>query len=249
MTTSTLTWLETDPGVWRSTDGRYAIVAHDLPENPPRTVYQARKIDPAMAQAYPARATLGNLLEETPWCWCAENSVHSAEAIVERDAFASGHSTSVPEDYPAVALIRFWWPISQGTNRGALVVVRKGGRFVAQIVGMSRHDDSGFVPEPYTEINLTELGLIPGPGADLATTTDHGPEPCHNCGARVGQSHGQMCSIARCLVTGQQRLLCTYFGGSPAAGIEALTTGRQDEFEEYFKTPAGHDCGQDLWQG
>ena len=40
MATSTLTWLETDPGVWRSTDGRYAIVAHDLPENPTRTVYR-----------------------------------------------------------------------------------------------------------------------------------------------------------------------------------------------------------------
>jgi len=58
-----------------------------------------------------------------------------------------------------------------------------------------------------------------------------------------------MCEIALCQVTGQQRLLCHYFGGSPAAGVEALTTGKQDEFEAYFKTPTGHDCGQDLWQG
>ena len=78
MATSTLTWMETDPGrVWRSTDGRYAIVAQVLPENPPRTVYQARKIDQETARAYPTRGDLGYLLEETPWCWCAENSVHS----------------------------------------------------------------------------------------------------------------------------------------------------------------------------
>ncbi len=167
MAASALTWLETDPGVWRSTDGRYAIVAHVLPENPPRTVYQARKIGQEMAQAYPAGEDLGYLLEETPWCWCAENDADSAEAIVEQDAFASAHSASVPEDYPAVALSRFRWPISRGTSRGALVVARKDGGFVAQIVGMSRHGDSGFAPEPYTEINLTELGLIPQPGAGL----------------------------------------------------------------------------------
>jgi hypothetical protein len=65
-------------------------------------------------------------------------------------------------------------------------------------------------------------------------------------------AHTARCSHARCLVTGQQRLLCVYFGGSPVAGLTALNTGRRqdmDEFEAFFKTPTGHDCGQDIWRG
>jgi hypothetical protein len=250
MATRTMTWDETVRGrVWRTRDGRYAIVAQALPENPPRTVYQARKIDESMARAYPLRRDLGYLLEESPWCRIEDNSVHSAEAVIERDAFSSAHQTSVPEDHPAVVLSRFWWPVSNGTDRGALAVTLKDGDLVAQVLGMSRRDDTGFEPGTYTEINLTELGLVPRPGTALRVTTDHGPEPCPNCGAKVGDPHREMCSIARCQVTEGQRLICTYFGGSPAAGVEALTTGRQDEFEEYFKTPAGHDCGQDTWTG
>jgi hypothetical protein len=248
MAKRTMTWVEMERGVWRSTNGLYAIVRQVLPERPPRTVWQARKIDQSMARAHPRRGDLGILLEESPWGWCAENNVGSAEAAIERDAFASAHETSVPEDHPAIAMSRFFWPVSNGTRRGALVVMRNGDEFVAQVVGMARHDDSGFVPEAWTEISLTGLGLIPRPGATLAVTADHGPEPCHMCGAKVGQPHGPMCSLARCLVTGQQRLLCTYFGGSPVAGTEALTTGTMDEFREFFKTPTGHDCGQDLWQ-
>lgn len=244
-----MNWLATEPGIWRSADGRYAIVAQALPENPPRTVYQARKVDEAMARAYPERGDLGYLLEESPWCWNEDNSVHSAEAVIERDAFTSAHDTSVPEDHPAAALSRFWWPISKGTSRGALAVTVRDGEVVAQVLGMARHDDSGFEPEPWTEISLTGLGLVPAPGAAISVTTDHGPEPCPNCGAKVGDPHDAMCSIARCEVTGGQRLMCTYFGGSPLAGMEALSTGRQAEFEDYFKTPAGHDCGQDAWQG
>ena len=47
------------------------------------------------------RGTLGYLLEESPWGWNTENSVHSAEAACELDAFRSAHPTSVPEDQPA----------------------------------------------------------------------------------------------------------------------------------------------------
>ena len=253
MTIRILTWRADDSGgnVWRSTDGRYAIVTHTLPETPSRTVYQARKIDQAMAAAYPGRSDLGYLLEETLYRWDADNCVDSAQAVCERDAFAATCQTSIPEDHPAIALARFWWPISNGTTRAALTVNRVNGDLVAQVIGMHRHDDTGMVPEPYTEINLTALGLAPQPGTELHVTTDHGPEPC-NCGARIGEPHQDMCERARCEVTGQQRLLCTYFGGSPAAGMEALTSGRQgaqEEFETYFKAPAGHDCGQDTWQG
>jgi hypothetical protein len=242
-------WLAVEPGVWRSTDGRYAIVAHVLPENPPRTVYQARKIDQETARAFPGRGALGALLDELPWCWLAQNDLFSAEAVIERDAFADAHSASVPPDYPAIAIRRFVWPISRGTTWGALVVTEKDGELVAQLIGMSREDDSGFTPGPYTGISLTRIGLAPRPGTVLTTTTDHGPAPCHICDAGIGEPHDPTCSIAQCLVTGQQRLLCTHFGGSLAAGMEALTTGRQGEFNAYFKAPAGHDCGQDTWQG
>ncbi len=53
-------------------------------------------------------------------------------------------------------------------------MVECDGRLVAQVLGMVRHDDSGYVAEVRTEIDLP--------------------------------------------VTGQQRLLCTYFGSSPLAG-------------------------------
>jgi hypothetical protein len=139
---SEMNWLATEPGVWRSDDGRYAIVAQTLPEKPPRTVYQARKVDEAMASAYPERGDLGYLLEESPWCWNEDNSVHSAEAVIERDAFTSAHDTSVPEDHPAAALSRFWWPISKGTSRGALAVTVRDGEVVAQVLGMTRRDDT-----------------------------------------------------------------------------------------------------------
>jgi hypothetical protein len=249
MAKSTMTWVEMEPGVWRSTNGLYAIVRQVLPERPPRTVWQARKIDQLMARAHPDCGDLGCLLKESPWGWCYQNDVGSAEAAIEYDAFASAHDTSVPGDHPAIAMSRFWWPVSNGLSRGALVVTRNGDDLVAQVVGMSCHDDTGFVPDAYTEISLTGLGLVSRPGATGTVTTDHGPAPCHMCSAKIGQPHGPMCSLALCLVTGRQRLLCIYFGGSPVAGMEAVATGREAEFNEFFKTRAGHDCGQDPWPG
>jgi hypothetical protein len=246
MSDEPISWMETDPGhVWRSIDGRYAIVAHDLPENPPKTVYQARKIDPAMARAYPKRGHLGHLLEESLWCWNAENKVHSAQAIIERDAYTTEHFRRVPKDYPAVTLDRF-----SNITEGALAIVWKDGALVAQVLGMTLHDrGTGFVPDPWIEVDLTELGLVPHGNTELATTTDHGPPPCGNCGVKVGKPHDPVCSFATCQVTGKQRLLCSYFGGSPVAGFEAVQTNSQDEFERYFKTPTGHDCGTDIWTG
>lgn len=247
MSLPTIEWAQTDPGrVWRSVDGQYAIVAHTLPETPPRTVYQARRIDQAMAQAYPKRGNLGILLTETPWCWNTENSVHSAEANCQRDAYHLARYRPVPRDYPAVAFREV-----NNLDGGALVITRnQDGRLVAQAIGMDLHDpDTGYVPEVWTEIDLTALGLAPSNGVDLEVTSDHGPPQCGNCGVEAGQPHGEYCERAKCLVTGQQRLLCTYFGGSLAAGIEAVTTNSQDEFEAYFKTPTGHDCGQDIWTG
>ncbi|HKT04968.1 MAG TPA: hypothetical protein VJT31_36090 [Rugosimonospora sp.] len=248
---STLTWVDTDPGqVWRSLCGRYAIVAQTLPERPPRIVYQARRVDEMTARAEPERGDLGILLEETPWCWNTQNGVHSAEAICERDAWKLTHpgSLNVPDDHPSVALATFWWPHNGAGSRGALSVAWKNGRLVAQVIGMYRTGVDGVGVGEYTEIDLSDLGITADP-ATLPTTTDHGPARCPGCGAKVGRPHTEHCERARCQVTGQQRLLCLYFGGSPTAGVQAVLTNTQAEFEEYFKTPTGHDCGEDPWCG
>lgn len=243
----TLTWVEVDRDlVWRSTCGRYAIVAHTLPENPPRIQYQARRIDDAMAAAYPKRGDLGYLIEASPWCWNTENWVHSAQAVCERHAYAASQDRQFPEDFPAIALERF----GHGYSQALAIVQEEDGRVVARLLHMELETrEEGFVPRPFQEIDLTALGLVPREGVQLVTTTDHGPRPCGNCGAKVGRPHDRTCSFAKCLVTGQQRLLCSYFGGSPTAGVEAVISGAQGEFEHYFKTETGHDCGQDIWAG
>ena len=47
------------------------------------------------------------------------------------------------------------------------------------------------------------------------------PPACNDCGAEPGGEHLDACDVARCLVTGLQRLMCD----------------------------AGHECGQDVWTG
>ncbi|MCX5066695.1 hypothetical protein OOJ91_12475 [Micromonospora lupini] len=244
-----LQWANSQPGVWRSLCGRYVVFAVTLPERPARTVYQARRIDPAMAAADHTGTYLGFLLEESPWQWNSDNSVHSAEAACGRDLFRLTHSFNVPEDHPAVALSGFWWPDGGGGARGALAVVWQDGRLVVQILGMGRADADTVEVGEYASIDLTALGIEVDPAA-LPTVTDHADQ-CNGCNVKAGNPHDSHCSHARCLTTGQQRLLCTYFGGSPTAGIEAVQTGgsSQAEFEEFFKTPTGHDCGRDTYVG
>lgn len=48
-----------------------------------------------------------------------------------------------------------------------------------------------------------------------------GPRSCNDCGAPAGEPHGDDCDVARCLVTGIQRLQCS----------------------------ARHDCGSQAWPG
>ncbi|MEU3452216.1 hypothetical protein ABZ671_01035 [Micromonospora sp. NPDC006766] len=241
-----LIWANSAPGVWRSLCGRYVILSVDLPERPVRTVYQARRIDPAMAAADRTGTYVGFLLKESPWQWNADNSVHSAEAVCNRDLWRSTHSLNVPDDHPAAALSGFWWPVGGG-GRGALAVVWEDGRLIAQVIGMSRANDDGVEVGEYTRIDLTALGVTADP-AVLPTVTDHAPQ-CGGCNVKAGAAHAEHCGQARCLATGGQRLMCTYFGGSPVAGAEAVLTNSQAEFETYFKTPTGHDCGQDIYQG
>jgi hypothetical protein len=210
MNDPTLTWTKAGPGIWRSLCGRYVILRAVLPEDrpAPSVTYTLRKVDKAMAVVYPGTlGYLGYLLTE-------EHDLAGARRAAERDAYSDtyGSQRSVPDDHPAVALRRFYWPISDGVTRGALTVVRDGDRLVAQVVGMvRRQDDQGYEPAPWVEIDLTALGLT----GDAETTSEHGPDPCPDCVAEPGAEHDDGCDVAVCLATGGQRLQC-HDGARPA---------------------------------
>lgn len=151
MAADDLLWFELKPGVWRSLDGRYAIIATVLPEDrpDPTTVYTLRKVSPESAAAYPGG--LGYFVSE-------RYRLEEAKAEAGRDAYCEAHAgeMSVPEDFPALALERFFWPISGGVTKAALVVVRDGDRTVARVVGMARQEDP-FVPVTYAEVDLSSV--------------------------------------------------------------------------------------------
>lgn len=144
-----LTWTQTTPDLWRSTCGRYTIVRTWLPETPPREAFTLRRIDPAMARVRPD--TVGYFRAE-------HYALSGAQQAAERDAYTVEHAadTHVPEDFPAVALARFYWPISDGTTRAALAVVAEDDRLLARVVGMARKTDP-YEPVTYAEIDLDEV--------------------------------------------------------------------------------------------
>ncbi len=147
-----LTWTEMQPGwSWRSDDGKYVILRSVLPENRERSaeIYTLRKIDPATRRAYPG--SLGYFRAE-------RYTQAEARDEARRDAYRDEHwqQASVAEDFPAMALARFFWPISDGTTRAALAVVRDGDRILARVVGMARKEDP-FEPVTYAEIDVTDL--------------------------------------------------------------------------------------------
>jgi len=199
--------------LWLSTDGRYAIVRDELPEHrPKRTVtFTLRKIDPASSVAYPG--TLGHFLAQ-------EYTLAGAKQEAERDNFAEEHAAqlNVPPDLPAVGLRRFFWPISNGTTRAGLAIVREDGRYLARVYGTVRTGD-GFEPGVFAELDLTGLGFT----GTADNTTEHGPDPCYDCGVNPGTPHLDGCDIARCMFTGGQRLSC-----------------EQDDHD---------DCGRQVWTG
>jgi hypothetical protein len=147
-----LTWTEAKPGVWRSGGGRYAIVRAVLPEDRPEptAVYVTRKIDPGSAAACPG--TLGHFLDE-------RYNLAEAMRCADQDAWrdTQGSACNVPPDFPALALGRFWWPISDGTVSGALAVVEDGDRVVARVVGMCRGDGDEYEPATYVEVDVGSL--------------------------------------------------------------------------------------------
>jgi hypothetical protein len=144
-------WIETKPGLWRDVAGAYVIARFTLPDDrpDPSDIYIVNRFDPAMVAAYP-----GNL----GYFRSQELTLDAAMAFAERDAYGWTHNAerSIPEDFPALALARFFWPISEGTSMGALAVIRDGDRIVARVVGMARGEDA-FEPGTYAEIDLTDL--------------------------------------------------------------------------------------------
>lgn len=248
-----LTWQEfAARKLWRTPDGQYLIMALTLPETQSgrsSAVYQVRWVDPVTRAAYPDRLNWGILIRECFWLWNTEDRVNSAEAEANRHAWflANAEGFSVPEDTPAAALAHFYWPISKGTTRGALAIVWKDGQLVAQVLGMSRHDDETTRIGTYVEIDLTAIG-VRADERDTPTLTEHLPQ-CAGCGAKAGSPHGEYCDQARCLVTGDQRSKCRIFGDASTAGMLTVATGgSQKEFETYFRNDAGHDCGHDCGQ-
>ena len=160
MTTTTLTtdaqgrtWDQIPSGVWRSTDGKYVIVRIELPGEAPHlaTVYLLRKIDPAMAEVYPY--TIGYSLGEHG----EHHSLDDAQRSADNDDNHTRHAkanTEALDALPADTVSRFWWPISNGTTRGALTLTREGNRMVARVVGMGRTEGEHWEPGTYTEASL-----------------------------------------------------------------------------------------------
>lgn len=144
-----LKWVKLTPFSWHSRCGRYTITHSVLPELQfdPTEVYTLRKRDRATAHVRPfglgwhlaERYTLADAQQE------AQNNAWSDAQCGERH---------VPADLPAVALTRFYWPISNGCTRAALAIVRRDGRLYAQVVGMHRNDDDNYESGAYVEIEL-----------------------------------------------------------------------------------------------
>lgn len=144
------TWNEERDGLWRSTDRKYAIVRIELPGGPPHltTVYLLRKIDPAMAKVYPG--SVGYSLGEHSEHHDLEDAMGAADNDDNHTRHAKANTKAL-DALPADVVSRFWWPISNGTTRGALTLTREGGRIVARVVGMSRTEGEHWEPGTYTE--------------------------------------------------------------------------------------------------
>jgi len=159
-----LNWTQFGP-FWLSEGGRYVILHSVLPElrDNPTEIYTVRKRDPASARANPS--TLGYHLAE-------RYTLFDAKQEAQRDAWktAQGASRHVPADYPAAAIARFYWPISDGCSQAALVIVHCDGGAYAQVVGMSRDDRpitdptgkrDSYQPGIYAEIKLNPALIHP----------------------------------------------------------------------------------------
>jgi hypothetical protein len=156
------TWDETEPGLWRSSDGQYTIHRTTLPEarKALAVIYTLRWIGPDERHAWPGHlgCTIGTA---GPRYRLADAQAEAAQHARARAA-APGNDRALRE-LPALAREMFSWPVSEGITRGALTVTRERGRLVARVTGMSCQSGE---PEPagtwepgtYAEIDITGLG-------------------------------------------------------------------------------------------
>ena len=108
-----LTWTRTRPGEWHSGCGRYLILRGYLPGG--MTVFNLRGLDHGCGPGgyfITERYGIGEIMQ------AAGTHAYAAEHGAERN---------VPPDFPALAMTRFFWPISGGTTRAALVITQAGG--------------------------------------------------------------------------------------------------------------------------
>lgn len=144
-----LEWVKLTPFAWFSLCGRYVILHSFLPELrfDPTEIYTLRKRNQAMARDEPSQ--LGyHLAERYTLADAQQEAQNDAWADAQRDA------RHVPADYPAAALARFYWPISNGCTQAALAIVRRDGKLYAQVIGMHRDDNDSCEPGTYAEIEL-----------------------------------------------------------------------------------------------
>lgn len=145
-----LAWVQLTLSMRFSGCGRYVILRSTLPELRvnPTEIYTVRKRDRALAKANPA--TLGYHLAE-------RYTLREAEQAAQQDAWseAQGAERHVPRDYPAAAAEHFYWPISDGCTRAALVIVHRDDKTYAQVVGMGRRGDDRYHPSEYVEVEVT----------------------------------------------------------------------------------------------
>jgi hypothetical protein len=151
-------WAETAPGLWRSTDGQYTIHRTTLPE--PRealaVIYTLRWTGPAGWPGY-----LGCTIGTAAPRYCLADAQAEAAQHARAHAAAPGNDRALA-GLPSLATEMFFWPISEGTTRGALTVTLDRGRLTARITGMSCQSGDPapagtWAPGTYAEIDITGL--------------------------------------------------------------------------------------------
>lgn len=152
-----LVWQKTGKGAWRSQDGEYLITTlapvpgdHELDGRP-----LDMSVTPMQLRGVGLTGTgLGYFIEE------GYDAKQLMRAAVTHRYVLESKSRSVPEDFPAEEMERFWWPISEGITKGALVVrTNEEGQRVAAIVGMSRNND----PDPDGEVRFKPYTMVEVP--------------------------------------------------------------------------------------
>jgi hypothetical protein len=155
------TWAETEPGLWRSTDGRYTIHRTRLPEarEALAVIFTLRWIGDIEACAWPGHigCTTGTAGPRYSLADAQQEAAQHARA----QAAAAGNDQTL-QDLPSLATRMFCWPVSEGLTRAALTVTLDDGRLRARVTGMSCQtadpEPAGtWAPGTCAEIDITGL--------------------------------------------------------------------------------------------